>query len=139
MLTDDQILVRRVLAGDAGAFEAFFDAYFQRLFRFAVRRLGDADAAEDAVQQTLALALRKLDTWRGEAALFTWLCTICRREIGRLVEQGQRRPLAIAPDDDPMVRAELEALAADVESPQTSLERAEVSQLVQIALDYLPG
>ena len=67
--------------GDERAFHEFFDAYYPRLYRFAVARVRLEDAAEDIAQATLVLAIRKAGTWRGEAALFTWLCTLCRHEI----------------------------------------------------------
>ena len=43
----DRDLVRRMRDGDERAFTAFFDAYYPRLYRFAVARVGDAAAAED--------------------------------------------------------------------------------------------
>src|SRR3954466_11760070 len=51
-------LVRRMLGGDEGAFDEFFADYFPRLFRFAVVRLRDPDAAEDIVQTSLIAAVR---------------------------------------------------------------------------------
>ena len=78
----DRALARRVLRGDEAAFDEFFDAYSSRLYRFAAARTGrGGDAAEEIVQLTLTKVLRKLSTYRGEAALFTWLCTFCRHEI----------------------------------------------------------
>ncbi len=139
MATDDQALVRRMLADDERAFEEFFDAYFQRLFRFARTRLEDDDAAEDIVQTTLVTAIKKLSTWRGEAALFTWLCTLCRRAIAQHWERSQRRPHTRPLDDDPDVRAELEALAIVVDGPDRDLERRDLARLVQLTLDALPG
>jgi RNA polymerase sigma-70 factor (ECF subfamily) len=136
---NDRDLVRRMLRGDEGAFTEFFDAYAQRLFRFAMRRLDDAAAAEDIVQNTLVTAMRKLSTWRGEAALFTWLCTLCRHEIAAHWRRAAHRPQMAALDDDPDVRATVEALAADIDLPDRALERRELSRLVQLTLDYLPG
>jgi hypothetical protein len=82
---DDKTLTRRLLAGDEPAFEEFFNDYFPRLFRFALPRVGgDEDAAEEATQAALVKAMEKLHTFRGEAALFTWLCAI----PGYLEEQG---------------------------------------------------
>ena len=79
---DDTSLARRMLAGDESAFDAFFETYFPGLYRFALARLdGNADAAEDVTQATLCAAIRKIGTYRGEAALFTWLCTFCRHEL----------------------------------------------------------
>lgn len=135
---DDHALVRRMLAGDEAAFDAFYALYFPRLFRFAARRVGDDSAAEDVVQIALVTAMRKLATWRGEAALFTWLCTFCRREIGDYWRRTSREPLTPW-DDDPEIRARLESLTADVEAPEIRIERRELADLVQVTLDFLPG
>jgi RNA polymerase sigma-70 factor, ECF subfamily len=132
-------LVLRMLAGDEPAFDEFFNRHFPRLFRFAMVRLGHADQAEEVAQATLAIGCRRLHTWRGEAALFTWLTTICRREIAHHVRRSGHA-VAVLPEDDLEVRAHLETLAADVDSiPDRSLEIAETSRLVQLTLDYLPG
>jgi RNA polymerase sigma-70 factor (ECF subfamily) len=135
----DLALARRVIAGDESAFEEFFTAYFPRLYRFALARLaGHEDAAEDVVQQTLICAIDRLGTYRGEAALLTWLCTICRHEIGtRLARDGRSREVSLA-DDRGDLRAVLDALALPAEGPEAQLRRRELSELVRLTLDYLP-
>lgn len=134
----DLDLARRVLAGDESASEEFFREYFARLYRFALARVAaDEDAAEELVQRTLIRAVRKLHTYRGEAALFTWLCTMCRREISVWRERTGRRAETTLVEDRPDVRLALEAagLAAD---PERELERRDLSRLVQVTLDHLP-
>ncbi len=138
---NDIDLARRVLAGDESASEALFADYFPRLYRFAHIRLGgDDQGAEEVVQTTLIRAVRKLHTYRGEAALFTWLCTLCRREIGAwLQRQGRAAEVSFA-EDFPAVKMALEA-AASVASvdPESEAGRRELSRLVQLTLDQLPG
>lgn len=131
-------LVRRLLARDEQAFNEFFDDYYPRLFRFAVMRLLDEDAADEAAQATMVQAFRGLHTWRGEAALFTWLCTICRNEVAAVARRVARQATVSLADDDPHVRATLESLAAYADGPDSDLERADVGRVVQIALDHLP-
>jgi RNA polymerase sigma-70 factor (ECF subfamily) len=138
MLMDDRQLVGRVLSGDESAFEEFFSRYFQRLFRFALRRTRDAAAAEDAAQATLVTAVRTLQSWRGEAALFTWLCTLCRHHVSAEWRRTGRVPVQSL-DDDPDMRAHFEALAADADTPDTAFDRTRLAELVQITLDSLPG
>jgi RNA polymerase sigma-70 factor, ECF subfamily len=135
---DDHALVNEMLAGRETAFGEFFDMYFPRLFRFALRRVGDGDAAEDVVQATLIAAIRGLRTWRGDAALFTWLCALCRREVIAFNRRTGRGPALRAMDDEPSVRVQLESLASALDSPERQLERRDLAALVHLTLDYLP-
>ena len=136
---DDHSLTTRALAGDQQAFDELFETYFPRLFRFALRRVEDEDSAEEIVQLTMVKAMRSLGTWRGEAALFTWLCTICRHEISAHWERTGKRPQTTRLEDTPDLRAALEALAADQDRPDRAYERAELSDAVQVVLDHLQG
>jgi RNA polymerase sigma-70 factor (ECF subfamily) len=139
---NDMRLARRVLGGDEAAFEEFFDGYFPRLYRFALARLdGREDAAEDVVQATLCNAMTGLKTFRGEAALFTWLCTLCRHEIGAYIRRHGRPSAAVElVEDAPEIRAALESLAASAGGdPEEPLHRREIARLVQVALDALPS
>jgi RNA polymerase sigma-70 factor (ECF subfamily) len=138
-MSDDLALVRRMMAGDQEAFERFFAASFAPLYRFAVARLPEPEAAEDVVQTALSRAVRKLGTYRGEAALLTWLHTFCRHEISAWYEQRARRSGEIdLVEELPEVRAALESLAHDAD-PHQQLRRDELGRLVQATLDALPG
>jgi RNA polymerase sigma-70 factor, ECF subfamily len=142
MDTPDRDLVQRLLRGDARAFDQFFNEYYPKLYRFVKRRLPrDPAAAEDVAQSTLCRALESLHSFRGEAALMTWLCTLCRRELG--ARWRDAKPFASAPvlaEDDPEVRAALESLLA-VEStdPLLLAGREQVRDSICAALDYLPA
>ena len=141
-MADERDLVQRMLRGDERAFDAFFERHFSRLFRFALPRLDqDADAAEEVVQATLCKAIAGLKGYRGEAALFTWLCTICRREIAAHRERLGRSPMPTGlVEDSPEIRAALDSLARILaEDPESELQRGEVARLVQVTLDALPG
>lgn len=129
-----------MIAGDEAAFEQFFAGYFPRLYRFARSRLdGNQDAAEEIVQATLIRAIDRLQTFRGEAALFTWLCAICRREIASWLERMGKASEVTPIEDRPQTRAALDALAAFSDDPETALRRRELARLVQATLDHLPG
>jgi RNA polymerase sigma-70 factor (ECF subfamily) len=136
----DKQLVTRILAGDGAAFERFIDDYYPRLYRFAYVRLDrDPEAAQDAVQDTFSKVIPKLAYYRGEAALFSWLCSFCRVEIAAYWKTRARRaPEVPLLEDSPQVRAVLDSLAADDESPHHQLERRELARLVRATLDCLP-
>lgn len=141
MPSTDLELARRLLAGEEPAFETFFAEYFPRVYRFARSRLrADEDAAEEVTQTTLIKALGKVHTYRGEAALFTWLCSVCRREIAAWFERTARSATVSLTDDSPDTRAMLDAIAAlSSDDPDQEYERTELSRSVHVALDHLPG
>ena len=137
----DRELVERLLRGDARAFDEFFNDYYPKLYRFVKRRVYDAAMAEDVAQGTLCRALQSLRGFRGEAALFTWLCTLCRRELSaRLGEFNPAAGSAGLAEDDPAVRAALESLLANESTdPILAIDRAQLRQAIRVALDYLPA
>lgn len=141
MPTNDVDLARRLRAGEERAFDAFFAEYFPRVYRFARARLGgDEDAAEEVAQTTLIKALAKVGTYRGEAALFTWLCAVCRHEIDNWFSRTGRKASVSLSDDSPETRAVLEAIAAlSGEDPEQEYHRSELSRLVHATIDHLPG
>lgn len=132
----DRFLVARMLRGDERAFAEFFEASFPALFRFALPRVGgDEDAAEEVVQLALCRAVRKLSTWRGEASLLTWLCTICRHEVSNLYQQRKRMPPMLdLVEDIPEIRAALQTLGEG----EAALQRRDTARIVQVILDSLP-
>ncbi len=139
MVNDDRSLVQKLLAGDRDAFDACFGEYYPKLYRFALRRLGgDAPMAEDVAQATLCRALESLHTYRGEATLYTWLCTLCRRELATRCNSQARSTALEAAEDDPEIRAALESLlAASADDPVLSADASQLSQAVLAVLDYL--
>jgi len=141
-VNDDTRLVQQMLAGDERAFTAFFETYFPRIYRFALPRLGrNEDVAKDVVQATLIKAMRKLGDWRGEAAMFTWLCQICRREIADHVRSQRRHSSKVVLiEDSEEVRAALESIEAPPgDDPLRRCDGAELKRLVHAVLDRLPN
>jgi len=74
-------LVERCRAGELGAFEELYRAHSGRLFSLALRMLGNPADAEDMLQEIFLSAHRKLDSYRGEAALGTWLYRLAMNQI----------------------------------------------------------
>ena len=74
---DDQQLIAQVLAADPKAERAFYDRHVDKVYRLAYRLAGDAALAQDYTQETFVRAFDRLAQFRGEAALSTWICSIC--------------------------------------------------------------
>lgn len=69
----DLALVERCRAGELTAFEELYRAHSGRLYSVACRMLGNTADAEDLLQEIFLAAHRKLDSFRGDSALGTWL------------------------------------------------------------------
>ncbi|MFL6618515.1 MAG: RNA polymerase sigma factor [Povalibacter sp.] len=137
----DRELVDRLLRADARAFDEFFNEYYPKLYRFVMRRNPrDIAAAEDIAQGTVCRALESLKSYRGEAALFTWLCTLCRREMSLRWGDSFAQGGSELAEDDPQVRAALESMfASDEADPLAAAGREQMRDTVRATLDYLPS
>ena len=141
-LSDERELVRSMLAGDERAFNTFFEAYFPRVYRFALPRLaGDAEASKDVVQATMVKAMRNLASYRGDAALFSWVCQICRRQIvDHLRATHRRSSKVVLLEDSPDISAALDSIEAPQEDePMHRYSADETRRLIRTVLDRLPS
>jgi len=97
----DELLVRRFQEGSADAFEILVQRHGTRVYNLCLRILGDPDEAADASQDTFLSALRKLSTFRGEAAFTTWLHRVTVNACYDSLRRKRRRPLLqIVRDED---------------------------------------
>ena len=134
-------LVERVLAGEERAFSEFFDGHFGRLYRLVLVRMNnDPDAAQEVVSAALTKAIRKLSSYKGEAGLFTWLCSIARNEMSDYFRSNSRhREQLVLIEDFDDIRAIVESMESpNADDPEESYRRVESTRLIQVALDALP-
>jgi RNA polymerase sigma-70 factor (ECF subfamily) len=98
-LDRDRALVERAQAGDRSAFDALYDRYNQRLWRFCVKRLWDEHEAEDVVQDAFVRAWRALPGFAGERRFYPWLSVIAAHLCSNVVRKRNRAdPVAEFPD-----------------------------------------
>ena len=141
-LDNDTVLLRRLMAGHEDAFRAFFDTYFPRIYRFALPRLGgNLESTREVVQGTLSKAMRNIEKYRGDAALFSWLCQICRHEIVDYLRAHKRyAERVVLIDDSPELQAAIESIQAPLtDDPEHRYVTAEARRLIQAVLDRLPA
>ena len=84
---DDQELIARVRAGNSGAERLLYERHVDGVYRLAYRMTGDDDLAREYTQETFIRAFERLDQFRGEAALATWIRAIA----GTVVLNGLRK------------------------------------------------
>jgi len=95
-LLSDERLAKRAAAGDQAAFALIFERHHQGIYRYCRSMLGHEDAS-DALQSTMAAALRSLPGERRQVALKPWLYRIAHNESISLIRR--RRPSAELPED----------------------------------------
>ena len=100
LMGDEKALIRAVLDGDRGAARSLYDQHVRRVFQVAYRLLGDRDQAEEATQDTFVKAFSRLDSFRGESSLGTWLHAIAVSMALTALRKKKRRLLREADLDD---------------------------------------
>ena len=134
----DTDLVTCVQAGDREAFRHLMTRSNQRLFRMARGVLNDDAEAEDAVQAAYVDAYAKLDTFRGESSVLTWLTRIVLNEAyGRL---RQRHP-TVAVEQLEVAQMEpgrILSFPTRNDEPAASAARDQIRRLLERAIEQLP-
>ena len=105
---DDRALLTRHAAGDTEAFALLVTRHRDRLWRVALRTLGNPDDAADAVQDALVSAYRSAAGFRGDSAVTTWLHRIVVNACLDLARKRAARPVVPLPEQptaDPVAAA----------------------------------
>lgn len=88
----ERTLLLRAASGEPDAGRTLLDLTGPLVYGFVFARVGGGqEVAEDLVQETYLQAMRSAHSYRGEAALGTWLCTIARRQVARHFKTERRR------------------------------------------------
>ena len=96
----DELLVRRFQDGSSDAFETLVQRHSTLVYNLCLRILDDAEEAADASQDTFLAALRKLSSFRGDAAFPPWLPRVAVNACYDSLRKKRRRPmLQRAPDE----------------------------------------
>lgn len=95
---DEQMLIRRVRAGDAAAERQLYEAHVDRVYRLAYRMAGDDAMAQDITQDAFVRAFDRIGDFRGDSAFGTWLYAIANSvalNTLRKVKRFERRETAL--------------------------------------------
>jgi len=76
--TADEALIAAIAGGDTGAMQRLYDRHRVRVFRFAVRLVGDATCAEDVVSEAFIEVWRQADRFERRSSVSTWIMSIAR-------------------------------------------------------------
>ena len=133
--TDAELLAAHC-AGDPDAFAELVRRHRDRLWAVALRTTGDPEEAADAVQDALISAYRRADSFRGDAAVTTWLHRIVVNAALDRMRRRAVRPWTALPEEESSAPVLIdESRLAD---PREAAESAETTREVRAALDTLP-
>jgi RNA polymerase sigma-70 factor, ECF subfamily len=137
-LANEMEWIARILKGERDLFHELIRPYERTVFLTAVSVLRDSTEAEDAAQEAMIKAYRGLGSFRGDAKFSTWLTTIALNEArGRLRKSAKVRVESL--DDREQEEDYTPFLVADWrEIPSETLEREELAQQIQNAIEGLP-
>ncbi|WP_136418696.1 MULTISPECIES: RNA polymerase sigma factor [Oxalobacteraceae] len=137
----DVELASRIAGGDQQAFEFLMRRYNRVLYRTARSVLKDDAEAEDVLQDAYLLAYRRINQFRGDAKLSTWLTRIVVNEAIARSRKRSRRAQVISLDGE--IEWDSEAAEANMneatpEQPERAALRAEARRLLEKKIDELP-
>jgi RNA polymerase sigma-70 factor, ECF subfamily len=134
---DDLALIERVLGGDRRAYEPLVRRHERRVFRVVLAILGNAEDAEEAMQDAFIKAFRHMDQFRRESKFTTWLTRIA---VNEALTRRKARKETVSLDDSENV--ESKSLPGSFEpwasNPEKLYGKQELRQLVEAAIQALP-
>jgi RNA polymerase sigma-70 factor (ECF subfamily) len=137
-VVNEDNLIRAGQGGDHEAMETLFRRYHRPLFQTALRVLGNAEDAEDALQDGLLSAFRNLKRFEGRSQFSTWLTRIVINAALMRRRSAKARP-AVSLDETPR-EDELpasERFADDGPNPEQVFASTELREIISENLEEL--
>ena len=141
----DREIVRRLQAGDTGAFDALYDAYHARLVGFLVRLSRSREVGEDLAEETWVRLVSHAGRLRPETALGPWLFAVARNLYvsycrSRLIEQSYAPALiglwpSGAPRSSPFDEAAASEMERRIEAALAALPARYREALILVAIE----
>jgi RNA polymerase sigma-70 factor (ECF subfamily) len=127
---DDLRLARRIQGGDPRAFEEFLDSYGARVQYLVRRTVENRTDAEDLTQEIFVHLYRNIGSYRGDAALATW---VYRVALNQCAKHAQKRP----PQNVALEEQNEQASPDWRSNPEQAAVKSELSERVHDALEQL--
>lgn len=131
-------VIRRILDGDADAFELIVNEYQRNVYNLALRMVGDPEDAADMSQEAFIKAYSSLSGFRGDSKLSVWLYRIVSNVcLDFLRKKSRQSAVSLTVEDEDDGDVELD-IADEASSPEVLLERKLTRDAVRRGLDSLP-
>ncbi|WP_119072909.1 RNA polymerase sigma factor [Aggregatilinea lenta] len=136
---NDMDLVARLQAGDEAAYAQLVEENAARVYRLALRMMGNEADAEDVLQETFLSAFKAIDHFEARSSVSTWLYRIASNAA--LMRLRRKEPEQVSVDE-PIERDDGEMLPRQLFDfcclPEDDLLREEAREEMAHAIDDLP-
>jgi RNA polymerase sigma-70 factor, ECF subfamily len=136
-LADEHLLVAAAKSGDAAAFEELVNRYERKIFRLTMNITGNAEDAEDAMQDAFLKSYTHLDSFLGDSRFYTWLVRIAANEA--LMRLRKRRPNQVSLDEP--IEGEDDLMPREIEdwdpSPEQRYAQSEMQGILKEVIGQL--
>ncbi len=136
---DESLLVSEAKAGNYAAFEELVNRYEKKIYRLGMNITGNAEDAEDVLQEAFLKAFAHLPEFREDSRFYTWIVRIAVNEA--LMKLRKRRTSREVPMDDSQDEngeVVVREFADWKPNPEQEYARAELERILQGAVRALP-
>jgi len=136
---DESLLVSEAKAGNYAAFEELVNRYEKKIYRLGMNITGNAEDAEDVLQEAFLKAFEHLLEFREDSRFYTWIVRIAVNEaLMKLRKRRTRREVAIEDSEDEDGEVLVREFADWKPNPEQEYARAELERILQGAVRALP-
>jgi len=136
---DESLLVSEAKAGNYAAFEELVNRYEKKIYRLGINITGNAEDAEDVLQEAFLKAFEHLPEFREDSRFYTWIVRIAVNEaLMKLRKRRTRREVAIEDSEDEDGEVLVREFADWKPNPEQEYARAELERILQGAVRALP-
>ena len=89
-LKDIALSEKLLKAGDRSEIEKLIDGYSDPIYRIGLNITGNAQDADDVLQETIIKVLRNIASFQGKSSLYTWIYRIAVNESLMLLRKGKK-------------------------------------------------
>lgn len=136
---DESLLVSEAKAGNYAAFEELVNRYEKKIYRLGMNITGNAEDAEDVLQEAFLKAFAHLPEFREDSRFYTWIVRIAVNEaLMKLRKRRTSREVPVADSQDENGEVVVREFADWKPNPEQEYARAELEQILQGAVRALP-
>ncbi|OFE15137.1 hypothetical protein BA895_07600 [Humibacillus sp. DSM 29435] len=134
----ESTLVVRAQDGDVASFERLVRSYEKELLRLGYRMLTDIGEAQDAVQDSLVLAWRRLPTLKDPQAFHAWVYQLMTRQCLNLLRARKRRRTSLTHEGD-VGHDPHRSAGVEADPPSAAAQTSALGAGLDVALTTLPA